>query len=138
MSFRGRRVPGSDCGDGQHRDYQEGGGTGGTGRTQHESLHPVVAYKTAADLMLYSGWVVGTAVGAVLGSAIDPERAGIAVLFPLMFLGLAAPLVRVRRDWVVATVAVAAALAATLILPSAWQVTAAATAAAVVGVSVRE
>jgi 4-azaleucine resistance transporter AzlC len=107
-------------------------------RASATGVEDVVAYKTAADLMLYSGWVVGTAAGAVLGSAIDPERAGIGVLFPLMFLGLAAPLVRARRDWVIATVAVVAALVATLVLPSAWQVTIAATAAAVVGVSVRE
>ena len=61
-----------------------------------------VAYKTAADLMLYSGWILGTAVGAWFGSSIDPGAVGIGVLFGLLFLGLAAPMVKVRRDWVVA------------------------------------
>ena len=88
--------------------------------------------------MLYSGWVIGTAVGALVGSAVDPEQAGIDVLFPLLFLGLAAPLVRVRRDWIVAIAAVAAALVATDFLPAAWQVTSAATIAALFGVFVRE
>ena len=107
-------------------------------RVSTTSMEDVVAYKTAADLMLYSGWVVGTAVGALVGSAIDPEQAGIDVLFPLLFLGLAAPLVRIRRDWIVATAAIAAALVATYVLPTAWQVTSAATIAALIGVFVRE
>ena len=107
-------------------------------RASATGVEDVVAYKTAADLMLYSGWVIGTAVGALVGSAIDPEQAGIDVLFPLLFLGLAAPLVRVRRDWIVAIAAVAAALVATYALPAAWQVTSAATIAALFGVFVRE
>ena len=107
-------------------------------RVSATGVEDVVAYKTAADLMLYSGWVVGTALGAAVGSAIDPEQAGIDVLFPLLFLGLAAPLVRARRDWIVATAAVVAALVATYVLPSAWQVTVAATTAALAGVFVRE
>ena len=107
-------------------------------RASATGVEDVVAYKTAADLMLYTGWVIGTAVGALVGSAIDPEQAGIDVLFPLLFLGLAAPLVRIRRDWIVAIAAVAAALVATYILPAAWQVTSAATIAALLGVFVRE
>ena len=107
-------------------------------RASATGVEDVVAYKTAADLMLYSGWVIGTAVGALVGSAIDPEQAGIDVLFPLLFLGLAAPLVRIRRDWIVAIAAVAAALVATYVLPAAWQVTSAATIAALLGVFVRE
>ena len=107
-------------------------------RASATGVEDVVAYKTAADLMLYTGWVIGTAVGALVGSAIDPEQAGIDVLFPLLFLGLAAPLVRIRRDWIVAIAAVAAALVATYILPTAWQVTSAATIAALIGVFVRE
>ena len=56
-----------------------------------------MAYKTAADLMLYSGWVVGTTIGAWFGGSIDTEAVGIGVLFPLLFLGLAAPRSRAER-----------------------------------------
>ena len=94
----------------------------------------LVAYKSAADLMLYTGWVTGTTVGALLGGAIDPEAAGLGVLFGLMFLGLAAPLVRRPRDLVVAVVAVAATLVAIAVLPVAWRLTTAASVASLVGV----
>jgi 4-azaleucine resistance transporter AzlC len=93
----------------------------------------VVAYKTGADLMLYSGWVTGSAVGAWVGDAMDPAAAGLGVLFGLMFLGLAAPLVRRRRDWVVAIAAVAATVAAIALLPAAWRLTSAAATAALIG-----
>ncbi len=98
----------------------------------------LVAYKAGADVMLYSGWVLGTVVGAALGSAADAAALGIDVLFAVMFLGLAAPLVRSRRDWVVVALSVTAALAATAVLPVAWRVTGAAAAAALAGVFVGE
>ncbi len=106
-------------------------------RASQSGVPDLVAYKAAADLMLYSAWVAGTALGAFLGRAIDPAAFGIDVFFALLFLGLAAPLVRTRRDWLVAALAVAAALLATVILPDAWQITGAATAAALVGTAVR-
>jgi predicted branched-subunit amino acid permease len=93
----------------------------------------VVSYKAATDLTLYSGWVVGTALGAIVGDSVDPEQWGIDVFFPMIFLGLAAGLVRTRRDWFVAGAAVVAALLATNILPDAWQITGAAAAAAALG-----
>ncbi|MGI9647685.1 MAG: AzlC family ABC transporter permease [Acidimicrobiia bacterium] len=93
----------------------------------------IVSYKAGTDMLLYSGWVGGTALGAMLGDSIDPERWGIDVFFPLVFLGLAAPLVRKARDWFVAGVAVASAIAATYVLPEAWQITGAATVAATAG-----
>jgi predicted branched-subunit amino acid permease len=88
--------------------------------------------------MLYSAWVAGTAGGALIGKALDPAALGIDVLFALLFLGLAAPLVRNRRDWLVVGLAVAATLLATMVLPDAWQITGAATAAALVGTVARE
>ena len=97
----------------------------------------LVAYKAAADFLLYSGWVLGTVLGAVLGSGVDPASWGADVFFALLFLGLAAPLVRNRRDWTVAALAVGAGLLATLTLPEAWQVTGAATAAALAGTAIR-
>ncbi|MBI5157545.1 MAG: AzlC family ABC transporter permease, partial [Acidimicrobiia bacterium] len=92
-------------------------------RAAATGVDDVVAYKTGADLTLYSGWVTGTVVGAWIGDTVDPAAAGLGALFGLMFLGLAAPLVRRRRDWVVVVAAVGATLAATAILPTAWRLT---------------
>ncbi len=103
-------------------------------RAAARGVDDLVAYKSAADLTLYLGWLLGTAGGVWFGSAIDPEAAGIGVLFGLLFLGLAAPLVRSRRDWIVAAASVVATVVATRVLPVAWQVTAAATIAALIGV----
>jgi predicted branched-subunit amino acid permease len=98
----------------------------------------LVAYKTGADLMLYTGWLIGTALGAGFGGAIDPEAAGLGALFGLMFLGLAVPLVRRRRDWVVVAAAVMATLAAVAWVPSAWRLTGAAATASLMGAFVHE
>ncbi len=98
----------------------------------------LVAYKAAVDLELYSGWVTGTVLGAYVGAGLDPARLGIDVLFPLLFLGLAAPLVRSRREWVTALAAVAAGVMAVVVLPPAWRETGAAAVAAAVGAAVRE
>jgi 4-azaleucine resistance transporter AzlC len=104
-----------------------------TVRAANSGVPDLVAYKTAADAMLYSAFVLGTVVGAWFGSAIDPEAMGIDVLFALLFLGLAAPMIEGRRDWAVAAAAVAASVVASIVLPAAWQITAAAVAAAAVG-----
>jgi 4-azaleucine resistance transporter AzlC len=107
-------------------------------RASQNGVSDLVSYKAAADLMLYTAWVGGTAFGAFVGKAIDPAALGVDVLFALLFLGLAAPLIRTRRDWIVAGLAVAAALVATVILPEAWQITGAAGAAALIGTAIRE
>ena len=107
-------------------------------RASQLGVPDLVAYKAAADVMLYSAWVTGTVLGGLLGSSIDPAALGIDVLFALLFLGLAAPLVRSRRDWLVAALAVVTALLATVVLPDAWQITGAATAAALMGTAIRE
>ena len=109
-----------------------------TVRADSAGVEDIVAYKSAADLMLYSGWVAGTAIGAWFGDAIDPEEVGIGVLFSLLFLGLAAPMIHRRRDWVVVGSAVAATWIATLVLPPAWQITVAAVAASLVGAGLGE
>lgn len=107
-------------------------------RASQTGVPDLAAYKAAADVMLYSAWVAGTAIGAFVGRTIDPAALGIDVLFALLFLGLAAPLIRNRRDWIVAGLAVAFAVLATLVLPEAWRITGAATAAALVGTAIRE
>lgn len=101
-------------------------------------VEDIVAYKSAADICLLTGWALGTAVGAVFGAAIDPEAVGIGVLFGLLFLGLAAPMVSTRRDLAVAAITVAATVLAVLVLPEAWQITSAAVVAAAVGVFLGE
>lgn len=92
----------------------------------------LVAYKAAVDLLLFSGWVGGSAVGVVLGAQFDPAAWGADVFFGLLFVGLAAPLVRSRWDLLVVALAIGATFAAT-VLPAAWRITAAAAAAAAVG-----
>jgi 4-azaleucine resistance transporter AzlC len=109
-----------------------------TVRAANRGVADLVAYKTAADLMLYSAFVVGTIIGALFGGVIDPEALGIDVLFALLSLGLAAPMVKNRRDWVVAAAAVAASIVAAMLLPPAWQITAAAVAASAVGMALGE
>jgi predicted branched-subunit amino acid permease len=93
----------------------------------------LVAYKFGADLMLFSGWVLGTAAGTVVGRAIDPEELGVSILFPLLFIGLAAPLIKRRADWLVVALAIGLGLVAVDVLPEAWQITATAAAAAAIG-----
>ncbi len=109
-----------------------------TVRADNAGVEDLVAYKTAADVMLYGSFVGGTIAGAWFGGAIDPEAVGIGVLFPLLFLGLAAPMIHNRRDWIVAGSAVAASVVATVLLPPAWQVTVAAIAASAVGMVIGE
>lgn len=106
------------------------------GLTVNASRDPsvdLVSFKSAADLVLYVTWLTSTAVGAFLGADVDTARLGIEVIFPLVFLGLAAPLLRNRRQWLTAGLAVISAVSAVLILPSEWRVTAAAMVAAVIG-----
>ena len=83
--------------------------------------------------MLYGGWVVGTVVGVVVGDRVDPSVWGAEVFFALLFLGLAAPLIRRRWDVVVALIAVAAIFVVAEYLPAAWQITVAAAVAAGIG-----
>jgi predicted branched-subunit amino acid permease len=109
-----------------------------TVRAANSGVPDLVAYKTAADTMLYSAFVLGTILGAAFGGIIDPEALGIDVLFALLFLGLAAPMVKNRRDWVVATAAVVASIGAAMFLPPAWQITTAAVAASAMGMALGE
>ena len=99
-----------------------------------DAVDDIVAYKSAADLVLLSGWVIGTGIGAWFGGTIDPGQVGIGVLFGLLFLGLAIPMVMTRRDGVVVAITVVATIGAVLVLPVAWQITSAAFVASLVAV----
>ena len=92
----------------------------------------LAAYKTAADLTLYSNWLVTTALGALFGTSLDPVRLGLEAVIPLVFAGLAAALLKGPRRWAAAALAVLTTFGAVLWLPPAWQVTSSALVAAVV------
>ena len=103
-------------------------------RAASRGITNIVAYKATVDAILYSSWITGTIVGVSLGVSVDPSSWGVDVLIPLVFVGLAASLVERSRDWLVIAAAVTAALFAAWLLPTAWQATAAAATAALVGV----
>lgn len=110
------------------------------GLTVNASRDPsmdLVSFKSGADLVLYVTWLTSTAVGAFLGADLDTSRLGIEIIFPLVFLGLSAPLLRNRRQWLSAGMAVIAAASGVLVLPSEWRVTVAAIVAAVIGSRVK-
>jgi predicted branched-subunit amino acid permease len=97
----------------------------------------LVSFKSAADLTLYTTWLASTAAGAFLGAGFETSRLGMEVVFPLVFLGLAASQLRNPRQWVTAGLSVIAAVAAVAALPPEWRVTAAAIAAAAIGSRIR-
>ena len=93
----------------------------------------VIAYRAATDVMLWTSWIGGTLLGSWAGASVDPAAIGADTLFAVLFLSLAIPFIRARRDlWVAATAAVCALVAIPL-LPEAWEVTGAAFAAAAIG-----
>lgn len=92
----------------------------------------LAAYKTAADLTLYSNWLISYFLGAVIGASLDPSRFGLDAVVPLVFVGLAATLIKGWRRWAAAGLAVLTTIAAVLWLPAAWQVTSAALVAALI------
>lgn len=97
----------------------------------------LVAYKAAADLMLWTSWVGGTIAGAWAGATVDPAAIGADVLFAVLFLSLAVPFVRSARDAAVGVLAAVCALAAIPLLPDAWEITGAAFTAAAIGTAWR-
>ena len=72
------------------------------------------AHKSAAfwitGLSVYLFWNVGTLIGALLGTAIDPATYGLDAAFPAAFVAILFPLLRQRRP------ALAAAIGATVCL----------------------
>ncbi len=61
-------------------------------------------------LSIYVFWNIGTLIGAILGSAIDPTTYGLDAAFPAAFVAMVWPLLRERRS------AMAAAIGATMCL----------------------
>jgi 4-azaleucine resistance transporter AzlC len=76
---------------------------------QDDEQHRTAAF-WITGLSIYLFWNIGTLIGAVLGSAIDPEKFGLDAAFPAAFLAMLWPLLRERRS------AMAAAIGATVCL----------------------
>ena len=82
-----------------------------------------------AGIVLYAGWVGGTAIGAVGGEALgDPTTLGLDAAFPALFLALLVPQLRGRRTIQAAILGAAIALALTPIVPTGVPIIAAAAA----------
>lgn len=87
-----------------------------------------------AGLSLYVVFNVATLAGALLGSLLpDPSRSGLNFVFPLTFLALLLPLLRSRRQVLVAVVSGALALGLSHITPAGVTVLGAAVTAAALG-----
>lgn len=72
-----------------------------------------------AGLVLYVGWVGGTAIGAIGGEALgDPATLGLDAAFPALFLALLIPQLRGRRAVQAAVLGAAIALALTPVAPA--------------------
>lgn len=76
---------------------------------QDDESHRLAAF-WITGVSIYVFWNLGTLVGALLGSAIDPKVYGLDAAFPAAFVAMLWPLLRDRRS------ALAAAIGATLCL----------------------
>jgi 4-azaleucine resistance transporter AzlC len=76
-------------------------------------------YMVGVTVPQYPGWVLGTVVGVLLGSAVgDPSRFGLDALFPAFFVGLLFEEVRARRKVAAAGGGAGIALALTPFVPA--------------------
>jgi 4-azaleucine resistance transporter AzlC len=66
---------------------------------------------------IYVFWNLGTLVGALLGSAIDPKTFGLDAAFPAAFVFMVWPLLRTRRGRIAAALGVVICLALIPVLP---------------------
>lgn len=91
-------------------------------------------YFVGSTIAVYLAWCVGTLVGAVLGERIpDPQRFGLDFVFPAVFIAIAARAIRSRRDWLVAGVAAALAVAVAWQAGGTWHIAIAALGASLIG-----
>jgi predicted branched-subunit amino acid permease len=85
-----------------------------------------------AGIALWTVWVVGTAIGLMVGST-AAEDLRLEILFPLLFMALLLPLLRGRPELVAALVAVLTAVIGIEVLPGSWYVIAAALSGSLAG-----
>jgi predicted branched-subunit amino acid permease len=72
-----------------------------------------------AGLVLYAGWVGGTAIGVLAGSGLgDPAALGLDAAFPALFLALMVPLIRSRNALAAALAGAGVALLLTPLTPA--------------------
>ncbi len=94
----------------------------------------VSAFMLGSGLSLYVIWNLSTLGGIIFGSALpDPERIGLAFIFPLTFLALLWPLLRGRLALVVAASAALAMLALSRVMSGGVALPLAACTAALLG-----
>jgi 4-azaleucine resistance transporter AzlC len=92
------------------------------------------AFLFGTGISLYTVYNLATLAGVLFGSLVpDVERSGIAFIFPLSFMALLVPLLRTRRQVLVAAVAAAIALAAGQVLSGGLTILLATIAAALAG-----
>lgn len=80
----------------------------GYGLTMREAVagRGSAAFLWGTNGILYLTWILAALAGIALGQLLpDPEAIGLDVIFPLSFLTLLLPLLRTRRDLLVAVVA---------------------------------
>ncbi|MDP2291123.1 MAG: AzlC family ABC transporter permease [Actinomycetota bacterium] len=83
---------------------------------QDDERHRVAAFWiTGASIYLF--WNLGTLLGAVLGSAIDPTVYGLDAAFPAAFVAMLWPLLRERRSAVAAAIGAVVCLATIPFVP---------------------
>lgn len=94
-----------------------------------------LARMLGAGTVIYSSWVVTTAIGVVAGDLLrDPNAIGLDAAFPALFLALLAPQLRERRSIVAALLGAAIAVALVPLTPAGVPIIAA-SAACLVGVA---
>lgn len=105
----------------------------------HQKGENDAAVLVGSGLLMWAGWVLGTAVGHAGGSVIgDPSAFGVDAIVPAFFALMLTPLwpgVRRAAPWLVAAVV---AVASHQVLPGAWHVVAGGLAGAVVGALQRD
>lgn len=77
---------------------------------QHDARHRRIAFWVTGG-SVYVFWNAGTAIGALLGTAVDPRDWGLDAAFPAAFVAMVWPLLRERRAALAAAVGVVTCLA---------------------------
>ena len=83
---------------------------------QDDSRHRIAAFWITGG-SIYLFWNVGTLLGALLGSAIDPKAYGLDAAFPAAFVAMLWPLLRERRSATAAAIGAVVCLAAIPFVP---------------------
>jgi predicted branched-subunit amino acid permease len=95
---------------------------------------PSALYFLGSTLAVYAAWCAGTFAGALVGARLpDPARYGLDVVFPAVFIAIAARAIRSPREWAIAGTAAVLALAAASSLGGTWHIAIAGLGASLLG-----